>query len=1004
MRGFHQQVFSTRARRAIVVVLVLLATWSTHAQGRRDPTTFGSHLHTLDAPLLPQVLEAAGLPATLDRQRAVLELVRVVHRAPADQDPSAATAQLRITTVLHGPPTLSPSGRPTTSALLTLSSARLAPPTATFQASDYVQVPSPVPARVWRDLLARPGRELDDRGIFTALIADRQASLLYHGLFALDDETLTFLIKERGTLKAIYERGAAAFSVFAPGIRVRNGRLELPGGPSAASLWAGLAPELALPAERALPLVFERDGGRLAYFLQVAHDLDETRLSLLLGPATGAEADRIARFKGTYAQVLRSERAWEPSVRPFGRASLDLQQLLATIDVSPGGEPTGPMWPWLWASVFDGRDARPSPTGASARVSAEWLAGLLDLDRAARRERLETMLFAQRTFGEADERTAATLVPVFRAFGRYRALFLALDRMNVRDPRVYLAALERVSGLAAREDEPSAVETVLFQAGLTFVERARFGRGITVETASRLVSALVAARPTGHGRFAEAFVEWLRRDLLAERRPAPTAPATPSPAVVQLGARVPSAGDSAATVEDALLAFVAGADATRTFERVDYEGNEYEVDPAGAELSRMRRIRDRQGDQRLDDVLEVMDALAEWRRPDDERTGANVAKRIEAMLERARRSWQSAERLSTHTDILLRSLADATRAMREQGQRPGPPSARTVDAVERFAERALADVALAIVYATALGDPDGAVVVGGDVWRRHQLTVAGVEAESRHVGPWTPPVESVGTGRAWRVLGSLIGLDLALARLSLRRLDGEYPPQAPLLSGFDRVALMHGAVLMPALDLTNVDRDRIADAVARGTARVGRLRDDPAEVEAVVAALALDGWQERVLRWTLAHEPEFVDLFSLTDLYWLGRDGASVGVAWGTSGLPASGCLCQALPVPRPLSGVIGRPGTGLVATRFGDLPILAALTLKDFDLPAPLARGLVVLLTQTTLDAARPVHGDDLIAFSRAIRGLTRNQMEDYVAALTYDGALRPVRAGSPDAVEEPR
>jgi hypothetical protein len=194
---------------------------------------------------------------------------------------------------------------------------------------------------------------------------------------------------------------------------------------------------------------------------------------------------------------------------------------------------------------------------------------------------------------------------------------------------------------------------------------------------------------------------------------------------------------------------------------------------------------------------------------------------------------------------------------------------------------------------------------------------------------------------------------------------------------------------------TDAERDRLAAALARGRARLERLRDHPDEVRAVAATLAWDGWRTRAVRWSIEHDPDAVgQMVLLTDLVRLGADGEPLPDAWGVSALPTHACACLRFPGPEPLSTMIGRPGIGLMATRFADLPILAAEILAGMRLPASLARGLLMLLTQSALDHAQPGHPDDLLSLSGVVRQLSRAQFEDFVASLTYDGPLRRLRS----------
>ena len=129
------------------------------------------------------------------------------------------------------------------------------------------------------------------------------------------------------------------------------------------------------------------------------------------------------------------------------------------------------------------------------------------------------------------------------------------------------------------------------------------------------------------------------------------------------------------------------------------------------------------------------------------------------------------------------------RAVRAQLPSPGLDAA-----IANGRPRDLSLALTALVYAPALGEPEGAVALSRDVARRHDL---GLDATTlvRDIRPWSSPEEQQGRG-PWRVAGSLIGLDLALSRLALRRLISDEMPRAPTLTLNDFSTLTRSVVLI----------------------------------------------------------------------------------------------------------------------------------------------------------------------------------------------------------------
>src|SRR4029077_16513798 len=88
-----------------------------------------------------------------------------------------------------------------------------------------------------------------------------------------------------------------------------------------------------------------------------------------------------------------------------------------------------------------------------------------------------------------------------------------------------------------------------------------------------------------------------------------------------------------------------------------------------------------------------------------------------------------------------------------------------------LSDTVLADVLLSIAYAADVGDPDGTVMLADDVSRRHDFGFNARDAEGgRRLGGAVPRAE-VTPGVPWHVSGSMLGLDIGLAQLALRRLN-----------------------------------------------------------------------------------------------------------------------------------------------------------------------------------------------------------------------------------------
>ena len=151
-------------------------------------------------------------------------------------------------------------------------------------------------------------------------------------------------------------------------------------------------------------------------------------------------------------------------------------------------------------------------------------------------------------------------------------------------------------------------------------------------------------------------------------------------------------------------------------------------------------------------------------------------------------------------------------------------------------------------------------------------------------------------GLPWHVSGSLLGLDVGLAPLALRRLNFERVLEAPKLTSNERDTFALSVSLLNPFALRDADRDAIADAIARGQRRLGALRNGgqaaaraaaESAFDAIADELSIEGWRRRAVRWMLVHEADRVaSMFSLTEVLLLGggRRGRSPRVGHGDDG------------------------------------------------------------------------------------------------------------------------
>ena len=407
----------------------------------------------------------------------------------------------------------------------------------------------------------------------------------------------------------------------------------------------------------------------------------------------------------------------------------------------------------------------------------------------------------------------------------------------------------------------------------------------------------------------------------------------------ELAATLNVSVDSPDSIEDGVLLAMSGPVANKESDTippiVQWEGRAYRVDPTAAEQHRLRHVRERQGGMTLEAAL---DGLREGSGPSDSHAGK--AARVRA-------------------------------------------------------DRALADVLTSILYAAYLGEPDGPALSGGNVASRHDLALTPT-IPPRPIGAWRLPAEDFRTRSGWHVTGSLLGLETALARLALRRLDSSTMPTESRLSTADRQTAALTVALLNPHHLTDAGRDEIAAALGRGRARLASLRPNRDEMERVAKAAGLSEWRREALAWTLTQDPgRSSSALSLVELLWLGAPRPSAAAPldpWGAATLPLTGCPCLQMPRAAAWEDLAGRPSQGGMATRAADVSLLVAEALATRKLPASLAPGIVALAMQDVLDAAHPAYFDDWSGFTRAAAALPAAKLDDYIAASTAAGPLIPV------------
>jgi hypothetical protein len=444
--------------------------------------------------------------------------------------------------------------------------------------------------------------------------------------------------------------------------------------------------------------------------------------------------------------------------------------------------------------------------------------------------------------------------------------------------------------------------------------------------------------------------------------------------------------------------------------RLMWEGQAYRFDLGFAERRRLERVRERQEAVPLDAAIQI-DALARQLAAgalpaDDINKTVEQLTRLTGIVPKRYRPDQlqgAPAGVGAGPDvhgILKKTIDELARIDRTKDLKR---ESRLAPALVDLGDELLAQVLLSFAYAMNIGDPDGSALLAGDVSYRHDFGFGLKDSQMRARAPWAMARQEIAPGVPWHVSGSLLGLDIGLAPLALRRMNFDHLTGAPKLTSNERDAFAASVAVMNPYALRDRDRDAIVNGITRGRQRLLAVSagGNPADLESVAEAIGLDGRRRRELRWTLAHEPDVLpSMFSTIELLSLGGADIAALDAWGMIGLSPFGCLCSRLMPPGRWWLLAGRSQLGIIATGVADLHLHVAVRLKELQLPAALAKVVLSGAVQDFIDEVKPRDEGDWLTLARMARTATREQIEDYLAVATADGPLVPIVSSSSPAV----
>ena len=845
-------------------------------------------------------------------------------------------------------------------------------------------LPMPLPHEIWESAIFE--RKIPPRSLFSAIVRDRRASLIFYGLLSMTPETRAYIAKDRELLQRLYRDVAGPVAAFGDSFRLDgDGHLIVPGGAEAVELWEALGEVGLEQTDQFAHAVFSRSGGRLAYLFDAIARLDSPHQRFALGLWIKDRGMRLDRFRALYRAFAEVEPPWLPAERPFSRPLYDPATMLGLVDVGPQGQPVSLHYRRFWDRALASVDVPGSGTrelkdiAEDGLVDAAWLAEhVLQGLFPARQARLGCFAFGQRVFGSAREEELDDVLVAIRACTRFPGLAMTLERTGLRRPVTYALAARRALEIENVRDPVQAVPLLAqFQGALVLLERMSRTGAIPASAIDGLVSSLCALSTSG-GRYDGALATWFETTLF---------PVLPPPS-----------GDSDRPLEARLLRAL--ADTSVASAPFEWEGAQYIADVTAASFRDLVAIRAKQGGNSLDAVMAATRALTPLRQ-NDQTLGAlkTQTAALEAAVDAlvAARAWPDIPE-----DVPdVKKIAD--RAVRDLGKIGKPKDLskvpRIVAPLVELVDYLLGETTVALAYAPHLGDPRELLGPETDESHRHNFGLTskpGAVAVERRA--WLRPGKDTAAKSGRALSGSLFGLDLTLSTKRLRRLALDGIPHPPRMGSNDSAALVDTLALINPRTLTSDDLALIEQSITSGREQV-RAATDAASLDRLAARASMSENRRQLLAWTLQQEPAHVPtLFSTAEMFWLGLNDRPFERldSWGTSFEPQSGCYCLRFPAAGTWDRVAGRLGGRLLGAAVPDLTLRVAEHLAALKVPVALFPGVMAMATQDFIDGAPPIYDDDWLGIVGYAGHVSRETVQDYVAAVVAAG---PVRAATREA-----
>ena len=849
------------------------------------------------------------------------------------------------------------------------------------------RIPLPLTADVWTRVLLEPGARKET--LAADILRSSSASLMYCGLLALDDPTRRWFAAHSDVLADLGARHAAHFFVAAPGLRIRDDVMQLPGGMAATAAWESVVGKRATDPAAFVRAIVARTEMGLPYFVGSLAQVSAVQARTLLG-LEGPEPARASALKRMITVFERVAAGWEAGEKPFWRPTLDPALLVSDLRPREDGAPNLPGTAAFWSAVFS-EPGRETTEAVPALVNGPpvefaWLCEQVFVGgQTLIRPPYQLVLLASRLIPAITVSNAAEALGALRGASHFPAVAGTLERARITRLSAFADAARRARAISAIDDEGRAqLALAQFQGALSVITRAATRGLISPDSAAEHVSALSAITLDAQNDYAGKVVEWVSDVLLAgESRPSE------------------SAGDVSETARygrDArLLTFLSGTAEDRG-PVVEWEGTRYRISFNSAEALRLHQLLSDSPVPYVTAADTLVRAAKTFEAGAPSRQALTAAAEGIAALAEATHCVDRDEWVAIPLSARCRETTTAVARAARSGDTKNAP--RLAPRLRQLADSMLARGLLVLAYATGLGQPDNAVISPLDAASRHDFGF-GLPGFGR-AGAWRWPASGADRVRDWHLTGSMLGIDITLSQHALVRISNRPPTTRPSINDEDRIVLSESVVLMEPAQLTSADHALILRTLKRGRERVAGLKS-AADADALAGEMRMPAMRRSLFAWTAAESAESLTRatasLSESEIFAAGLEGAAVPEtldAWGVSGAPRLGCQCLQMPAPRPLDAFAGRWFSGVLATGFADLNLRVAELLDQLHMPGMLLAPVLASATWDFLMNVRINDFDDARAWIEFASTLGVDRVEQYLALLTTDGPLVPLSEGS--------